>query len=69
MLPRKCWLENYYRPLQAGFGDFLERHRHSAAARAVVDEMAGEITLYERFGDYYSYGMYVARKPGHQGNG
>lgn len=62
LLPPECWLDNYYRPLQSGFSDFLERHAHGKAAQAVVDAMAEEILIYEQFGDAYSYGMYVARK-------
>lgn len=61
-LPEPCWLDNYYRPLQARFADFLSRHAHAAAARAVVDAEATEIALYERFSAFFSYGYYVARK-------
>ena len=62
-LPERCWLENYYRPMQARFEAFLERHANSDAARAVVDAERAEIDLYERFSDFVSYGFYIARKP------
>jgi SAM-dependent methyltransferase len=61
-LPERCWLENYYRPLQARFADFLTRHRYAAAARAVVDAEEAEISLYERFSTFISYGYYVAKR-------
>jgi SAM-dependent methyltransferase len=61
-LPERCWLENYYWPLQARFDAFLERHGHSNAARAVVNAEQAEIELYERFKSYVSYGFYIARK-------
>ena len=63
VLPESCWLANYYRPLQAGFGDFLNRHGHSEAARAVVTENEQEIALYEAHKTHFSYGVYVAKKP------
>jgi SAM-dependent methyltransferase len=61
-LPETCWLDNYYRPLQERFADFLRRHEHAAAARAVVEAEEAEIALYERFSAFVSYGYYVARK-------
>jgi SAM-dependent methyltransferase len=62
VLPASCWLDNYYRPLQAGFGDFLTRHAHSEAARAVVTEHEQEIALYEKHQAHFGYGFYVAQK-------
>lgn len=61
-LPTHCWLENYYRPLQARFPAFLERHGHSAAATALVANEEREIALYERHRDFVSYGFYIARR-------
>jgi ubiquinone/menaquinone biosynthesis C-methylase UbiE len=63
-LPRHCWLENYYRPLQDGFESFLARHDGSDAARSVVDAERKEIALYERYSDFVGYGFYIARKLG-----
>jgi SAM-dependent methyltransferase len=62
VLPAPCWLANYYRPLQAGFGDFLTRHAHSEAARAVVAEHEQEIALFEAYKAYFGYGVYVAKR-------
>lgn len=63
VLPEHCWLENYYRPMQHRFADFLARNGDSEAARAVVAAGQQEIELYERYKAYYSYGVYIARKP------
>ena len=60
-LPPECWLDNYYRPLQQSFEAFLDRNDHSEAAQAIVAAEREEIALYEQYGDYYSYGMYIAR--------
>jgi len=61
-LPEHCWLDNYYRPMQQRFPAFLARHEHSRAARAVVAAEEQEISLYERYSAYVSYGYYIARK-------
>ena len=63
-LPRTCWLDNYYRPMQARFESFLARHGQSDAAKAIVAAEEAEIALYERHAAYVSYGFYVARKTG-----
>ena len=62
MLPAHCWTRNYYEPTRAGFDAFLERHDHSDAARQLVALEEEEMRLYERFGEWYGYGFYVARK-------
>lgn len=61
VLPESCWLHDYYAPLRAGFSDFLRRHRHSEAARAVVAENERETALYEKYKAFFGYGVYVAQ--------
>ena len=60
-LDANCWLENYYRPMQARFDAFLQRHGHAAEAVALVEAEKHEIDLYERHVDFVSYGFYIAR--------
>jgi SAM-dependent methyltransferase len=62
VLPETCWLEGYYRPLQARFDAFRTRNGNSVAARAVVAAEQQEIRLYETHRTQFSYGMYIARK-------
>jgi len=62
VLPEHCWLDQYYRPMQARFEDFLHRNGNSEDARAIVAAEQREIELYEMFKAHVSYGMYVARK-------
>jgi len=62
ILPEHCWFDNYYRPMQNRFQDFLERNGNSEEARAIVDGENQEIVLYQKYKDYYSYGVYIARK-------
>lgn len=62
VLPAHCWLEAYYRPMQSRFEGFLKAHGDSETARAIVAAEEREIALYERYGRYYGYGFYVARR-------
>jgi SAM-dependent methyltransferase len=64
VLPEHCWLDQYYRPMQARFDDFLKRNGNSEDARAVVAAEEREIELYETYSEHVSYGVYVARKLG-----
>jgi cyclopropane fatty-acyl-phospholipid synthase-like methyltransferase len=61
-LSERCWLDNYYRPMQQRFSAYLDRHEHSEAARAIVAAEENEISLYERYKAFVSYGYYLARK-------
>ena len=61
-LPKRCWLDNYYRPMQDRFEAFLERNDNSEAAAAIVAAEEHEIALYERHSAFVSYGYYVARR-------
>ncbi len=60
-LSKECWQENYYIPLLKRMDQFLERHQ-TEEARNFIDEEKQEISLYEKFSNYYSYGFYIAQK-------
>jgi len=62
VLPEHCWLEEYYRPMQARFEDFLNRNGNTEEVREIVNAEQKEIDLYERHKAYISYGVYVAKK-------
>jgi SAM-dependent methyltransferase len=62
VLPEHCWLDNYYRPMQNSFNNFLNRNGNSEKARAIVEEENREIELYEKYRAHYSYGVYIAKK-------
>lgn len=62
VLPEHCWLEGYYRPLQASFDSFLSQNGNSHAAQEIVAAEQREIDLYEKYKAYISYGVYIARK-------
>lgn len=62
VLPRHCWVENYYQPLEDRFEAFLDRHGRRPAAREIVEAERQEISLYQQFSRFFSYGFYVAEK-------
>jgi ubiquinone/menaquinone biosynthesis C-methylase UbiE len=64
VLPERCWLDNYYRPMQNSFAEFLARNANNENAQAIVEAEKKEIALYEKFKKHYSYGVYIARKLG-----
>jgi ubiquinone/menaquinone biosynthesis C-methylase UbiE len=62
ILSPKSWIENYYKPMEARYLPFLEKHGHSEVAMKVVQEHKEEYDLYLKYRDYYGYGFYVAQK-------
>ena len=64
MFLEHCWMDQYYRPMQARFEDFLNRNGNSEEARAIVAAEQWEIDLYERYKTHVGYGVYVAKKTG-----
>lgn len=61
-LPKECWLDNYYRPMQGRFEAFLKRHANSTEAVQLTNAEQAEIDLYERYAEYVSYGFYIAER-------
>lgn len=62
VLPEQCWLDQYYRPMQARFEEFLSTNGNSQEATEIVASEQREIELYETYKAYFSYGMYIAKK-------
>lgn len=61
-LPRACWLDHYYEPLEAQFEPFAARHGGGPAVEAILAAERQEIDLFKRFAPHISYGFYIARK-------
>jgi ubiquinone/menaquinone biosynthesis C-methylase UbiE len=59
-LPESSW-EEYYKPLELKFEEFLVKHENSDLAKRVVQDQRREIDLYRKYKSYYSYGFYVAQ--------
>jgi ubiquinone/menaquinone biosynthesis C-methylase UbiE len=61
-LSEECWLDEYYRPMQQRFQEFLRRNGFSGQAKSTVAAEEAEIGLYERYRSFFSYGYYIARR-------
>lgn len=61
MLPARCW-EGYYGPIERDLEAFVARHGGAAEAVAIAEGERAEIDLYRRFGEWFGYGFYVARR-------
>ena len=62
-LNEACWVDRYYRPLEARFESFAkENPDRIEAVNAVIEEHHAEMNLYLRYGDFVSYGVYIAEK-------
>ena len=57
-----CWLENYYEPIQKDLATFVEQSGNSEKAREIVAAEKQEYELYKKYQDFFSYGVYIARK-------
>lgn len=62
VLPAYCWQENYYEPLEKSFPAFLERNAENSLAEGIIASEQEEISIYKKYYDKYSYGMYIAKK-------
>ena len=62
MLPKNCWTECFFDPQVNTQQQFLTKYPDNEKARMMVDYMRHEAGLYARYGDYYGYAFFVARK-------
>ncbi len=62
VLPANCWTDHFYRPQVSLQAEFLQQHPGNAAAAELVATQRHEAELYRRFGQYYGYVFFIARK-------
>lgn len=62
MLPDHCWTQNFYEPLEERLSSVERVNGTDPVVAEVVAAHRYELDLYRRFGQYYSYGMFVARR-------
>lgn len=62
VLAESSWLDNYYKPMEERFAEFLKKHDNSEAAAEFVEAEKAEIKMYKKYKDYLSYGFYIAKK-------
>ena len=62
VLPKECWIDNFYLPQREAQRLFLERYPNNKTAAELVANQRREAELYSRYSDYYGYVFYVARR-------
>ncbi|MDJ0807370.1 MAG: methyltransferase domain-containing protein [Gammaproteobacteria bacterium] len=62
-LPDKAWSQQYYLPLQKRIPDFRLENADDVDAQSVADMTEYEISLWERFHEYYGYEFFILRRP------
>ena len=62
-LPDQAWWEHYYTPLERKLPSLREKYAADDQATAMVDSNEREIEVRRRFGAWYGYEFFVARKP------
>jgi len=48
--------------MRSRFQSFLDRNGNTLDAVSVVEAEEAEISLYEKYSDYVSYGFYIAKR-------
>lgn len=61
-LPESSWTNNYYKPMEERFDEFLLKHNNSDEAQSIVEAEKYEISKFLTYKNYFSYGFYVAQK-------
>ncbi|MCQ2236423.1 MAG: class I SAM-dependent methyltransferase [Bacteroidales bacterium] len=61
-LPSSCWTEDYYKPMLPAMARFLSDNPGNPTAEFFVARLHEEMDHYKRFGAYYGYVFFIARK-------
>ncbi len=62
-LPPSCWRDEYYAPMRARIDAFRALWTGDEEATALLEQLAHEADMFDRFGHAYSYEFIVARRP------
>ena len=62
-LPVEAWVEDYYGPLQKRIPEFRRANAGDQDALAVADQTELEVSILDRFSNYYGYEFFIFRRP------
>lgn len=61
-LPGADWQDDFYVPIERRLPLLRAKYAADPAGLAEIESMAAEIDVYRKYGEYYGYVFYVARK-------
>jgi hypothetical protein len=59
ILPQDSWIENYYKPMEGRFDDFLKKHDNSEIAKKIVDNEREKIRKYKKYKDCSWFYLFI----------
>jgi len=62
ILPNSCWTDDFYAPQEKAMKDFLKKYSGNKVAEDFIANQSHEITLYNKYKDYYGYVFYIGKK-------
>jgi len=62
-LPDEAWWDDFYTPMKRRIETLRRKYAHDQEALAVVEQVAQEPELHQRYSDYYAYEFFVVRRP------
>lgn len=61
-LPDQAWWDEFYTPMEERVRELESKYAHDPEGRAALEEVAREPEMHRRYGDYYAYEFFVARR-------
>ena len=61
-LPDEAWWDDFYTPMRRRIEEFRGRYADDEEALAVLEKLAQEPEMHQRYSDYYAYEFFVARR-------
>jgi ubiquinone/menaquinone biosynthesis C-methylase UbiE len=62
VLPTSSWTEPYYDHLAERLPEYVRRWKGIPEAEAVLEEARTELSMFEKYSDYYGYAFFVMRR-------
>jgi ubiquinone/menaquinone biosynthesis C-methylase UbiE len=63
-LPESAWWDNYYNPIRKRLVSLREKYRGDSEAETVFAAVETEMSMFERYSDWYGYVFFVMKKTG-----
>lgn len=61
-LPDEAWWDDFYTPMRHRIEELRDSYANDDEALAVLDQLAQEPEMHQRYSDYYAYEFFVARR-------